>query len=506
MSISALTWRRITLAAIFLPLLLWLLLQWVPQERHLTLLHFNDFHGQLAPYPEDNPKASAGGIARLAGTVEAIRKEDPRRTLVLLFGGDLLQGTMLSSLHHGHPDLAMLNALGLDAAVMGNHELDYGQENFIALLKEARFPWLAANAAIPGTQGLLRPSAIVEGKDGLRIGILGLTTSELVTTTHPRNSKGVTLIDPLTAARGQLTALEAKTQVQILLSHLGFAEDRRMARELQGIDLIVGGHNHFAFEQPKREGEVMILQAGERGRWLGRLDIKIKGDRLELESYRLIPINADSPADPVMAGQVEAMSKEVSKEMDRVVGRALVPLDGRRESVRRKESNLGNFCADAARKLTQVDVVLFNGGTFRDSIGAGAVTLGKIHRVFPFGNELVTGTLPGSELQAALDQSAALDPEDNPGGFLQVSGLRFVIAGGRAVDVKVGDKPLDPSAQYRIATSDFLAEGGDGYSRFAQALQQKISTGNRLLDMVVTAFEENPGGIGTAVDGRIERR
>lgn len=505
MSISARAWRYILVAALLL-LVLWPLSQRAPQEQHLTLLHFNDFHGQLAPYPEDDPKASVGGIARLAGTVDAIRKEDPRRTLVFLFAGDLLQGTMLSSLHHGHPDLAMLSAMGLDAAVMGNHELDYGQENFIALLKEARFSWLAANAAIPGTQGLLRPNAIVEGKDGLRIGILGLTTSELVATTHPRNTKGVTLTDPLTAARGQLPALEAETQVQILLSHLGLAEDRRMARELKGIDLIVGGHNHFTFEQPKREGDVMILQAGERGRWLGRLDLKVKGDRLEMESYRLIPINADSPTDLAMAGQVEAMSKEVSKEMDRVVGQSLVFLDGRRESVRRKESNLGDFTADAARRLTQADVVLFNGGTFRDSIETGPVTLGKIHRVFPFGNELVTGTLPGNELQAALDQSAALDPEDNPGGFLQISGLSFVIEAGRAVDVKVAGRPLDPSAQYRIATSDFLAEGGDGYSRFAQALQQKVSTGNLLLDMVVTVFEENPGGIGVEVDGRIKRR
>ncbi len=505
MSLSIRVWRRIALLSLLLLPILWLALHREPQAQRLTLLHFNDFHGQLTPYPEDPVKDSLGGIARLAGTVEAIRRESPDRTFILLFAGDLLQGSMLSSLHHGHPDVEMFNAMGVDAAVMGNHELDYGQENFLSLLKEAKYPWLAANADIPGAQGLLRPTAIIEGKGGLRIGILGLTTSELVTTTHPRNSKGVQMTDPLVAANAQLAELTAKSDVQILLSHLGFSEDRRMANQLKGIDLIVGGHNHFLFAQPKQEGGKWIVQAGERGRWLGRMDLKIEGDRIEMESYRLIPINADSPFDGRMAGVVDALSQEVSKAMDRVVGQSLVFLDGRRETARRVESNLGDFTADLARKLTRTDVALINGGTFRDSIPAGPVTLGKIHRVFPFGNEVVTGTLLGADLQKALDHSAALDPEDNPGGFLQVSGLSFTIEAGRAVDVMVGGKPLGPSAEYRIVTSDFLAEGGDGYGLFAQALKDKTGTGNLLLDMVAAAFEEK-GDIRVEVDGRIQRR
>lgn len=501
------TWSRIgvLLSALLLLPLLWLLQPKTPAEYRLTLLHFNDFHGQLASFEEGPDKRSVGGLARLAGTVDAIRKASPDRPVLLLFAGDLLQGSMLSSLYHGRPDIDLFNAMGMDAAVLGNHELDYGQENLIERVKQARFPILSANAQIPGTGDSLRSHTVIKTTEGLRVGILGLTTPELLTTTHPRNTKGVTVADTQTVASRLMDELSAQSDIQILLSHLGFSDDQRMARELKGIDLIVGGHNHFTFDQPRREGEVLILQAGERGHWLGRMDLRVKEGKVTVEDYRLIPIDASSPVDTAMAQRVDALSREVSKEMDRVVGHAAIRLDGSRETARRVESNLGDFIADQARRLSQVDVVLLNGGTFRDSIDAGPVTLGKIHRVFPFGNEVVTGRILGSELQRALDQSASLNPDDNPGGFLQVSGLRYTIANGRAVDVQVAGQPLRPDAEYSIATSDFLAEGGDGYAFLIQAIKQKRNTGNLLLDMVVTAFQEHRE-IRVETDGRIQRR
>jgi 2',3'-cyclic-nucleotide 2'-phosphodiesterase (5'-nucleotidase family) len=127
-----------------------------------------------------------------------------------------------------------------------------------------------------------------------------------------------------------------------------------------------------------------------------------------------------------------------------------------------------------------------------------------IYETFPFVNELVTGTLTGRQLQEALDRSASLEPEDNPGAFLQVSGLRYVIQGGRAVEVTVGGRPLDPDARYRAVMPDFLAAGGDGYAML-DAMEGKVLTGRLISDMVVEAFRTR-GAIVPVTDGRIARR
>jgi len=474
----------------------------------LTLLHFNDFHGQLAPYRDPEGGPVLGGIARLAGAVAQIRAEDPGCTLLVLFAGDLLQGTLLSSLFHGHPDVEMLNDLGLDAAALGNHELDYGQDNLRVLLGSAHYPVLAANVHLPWVDRSapspgLQASTVLQGRDGLRVGVLGLTTGELVTATHPRNTRGVVVDDPVATARRLLPGLVQASDIQILLSHLGYAEDRRVAEQTEGLDLIVGGHNHFAFEAPRWSHGVPIVQAGDRGRFLGRLDLTVTDGRVALLGYHLLPMDASVPEDPRLAARVAALSAQVDRDLDRVVGRTAVLLDGRRETVRRGESNLGSFVADLARELARTDLALLNAGTFRSSIAAGPVTLGQLQRVFPFANTLVTGRISGALLAQALERSAGLDPEDNPGGFLQVSGLRFVIRGGHAETIRVGGEPLRLDGEYRLVTSDFLAAGGDGYAMLTR-MGGRLDTGNLLLDLVAAALRER-GEIRPGTDGRIRR-
>lgn len=157
-----------------------------------------------------------------------------------------------------------------------------------------------------------------------------------------------------------------------------------------------------------------------------------------------------------------------------------------------------------ARALTSADLALFNAGTFRASIRAGSVRIRDIHEAFPFGNELVTATLSGATLQKVLERSAALDPQDDPGGFLQVSGIRLVIEDGKVHSVQVGDDPLDLNANYRLMTSDFLAAGGDGYAELKD-LPNAQATGTLMLDMVTDAFRQQET-VSAGIDGRILRR
>ena len=470
----------------------------------LTLLHFNDFHGQLEPYEDKETGKVLGGIARLAGLVAAIHAEDPPRPVLLLFAGDLLQGTTTSTLYLGRPDIKLLEEIGVNAAAVGNHEVDFGQDNLRKLASLVDFPLLAANLSAAPEPLPIRPYALFHPEGGPRVAVLGLTTEELVTTTHPRNAVGLGVSDPLAVAQALVPELDAQSDLLIILSHLGLAEDRRLAQGVAGVDLIVGGHNHFRFDKPVEENDVPIVQAGERGAYLGRLDLEVEKDRLIKWDYRLIPVDDQAPVDARIAAKVARLVARADQDLLAVVGRAGRELSAQRELIRRGEAPFGDLVADLAREYSGAQVALFNAGGFRASIPAGEVRLKEIYQAFPFRNELVTGMLTGAELQAALDHSAGLDSADNPGGFLQVSGVRLRIQGGKALDVTLNGQPLDPAADYSLVVPDFLAAGGDGYSMLA-GLRNPVNTGQLISDMLVAAFRRQ-GEMDAALDGRIERQ
>ncbi|AFL73869.1 5'-nucleotidase/2',3'-cyclic phosphodiesterase-like hydrolase [Thiocystis violascens DSM 198] len=473
----------------------------------VTLLHFNDFHGQLEP---DTDAASAtghpvglGGLARLAATVARVRAENPDRPVLLLFAGDLLQGTVSSSLFLGIPDVILFNRMGVDAAVMGNHEFDYGQDVFRRLAGQADFPFLSANIQTHPEPLPVQPSLVIDRPDSPTVALLGLTTPELTTATHPRNAVGVSVEDPVTVARRLVPELREQADLVVVLSHLGLTDDRRLAQAIPEIDLIVGGHNHFVLEQPVLEGDVVIVQAGERGHWLGRLDLACREGRLERTAYRLLPMDASVPEDPEMATEVARIVAEAESGLAEEIGMAAVDLSARREDIRRGEAVFGNLMADLAREVTLADVALFNAGGFRASIPAGPVTLKQVYQAFPFRNELVVGQLTGAQLIAALQRSAAFDPEDNPGGLLQVSGLRYVIADRRLASASLQDGPIDPERLYQVVMPDFLAAGGDGYAMLTE-MTAPVMTGRLISDLLIDAIRHGKT-IAPVLDGRIRR-
>jgi len=473
------------------------------EGQHLTLLHFNDFHGQLEPYTDPETHTSVGGIARLAAAVEKVRAEDPGRALLLLFSGDLLQGTVTSSLFLGIPDVILFDRLGVDAAVMGNHDLDYGQNTFRHLAALANFPFLTANVQTLPRPLPVKPYVVISKPGGPNVAILGLTTRELTTTTHPRNVIGVSVEDPLDVARRLTATLREEGDMLIVLSHMGIAEDRKLARDIQDIDLIVGGHNHNLYTQPVMVGDVAIVQAGERGRWLGRMDLACSRGHMVRTGYQMLSMNTAVPQAPLVAADVERVAAAADEGLTRKVGYSKVDLSARREEIRRRESGFGDWVADLAREVTHADAALFNGGNFRASIPAGPVTLKQIYEAFPFGDELVVGHLTGAQLIEALQRSASLNPEDNPGGFLQVSGLRYSIANGTLESAMLADSPIDPARQYIVVVPEFLAEGGDGYAMLKD-MQDKVMTGHLISDMVTGAFRTGIPVTAT-VDGRIRR-
>ncbi|MBK5968504.1 MULTISPECIES: bifunctional metallophosphatase/5'-nucleotidase [Thiorhodovibrio] len=481
---------------------------WADEALPLTILHFNDFHGQLDPVDDPTGDGASrkqlGGIARLAWLVQSIRAEEPTRPVILLFGGDLLQGTVTSTIFLGAPDIEFLTDMGVDAAVMGNHELDYGQAVFRERLDTAGFPILAANLDASPVPFPTPATVVLHPAGGPRIGILGLVTEELTTTTHPRNTSGIRMMPPADIAAGWLPWLRARADLVVVLSHLGLKADRQLAHSVPGIDLIVGGHNHRLLRQPEIEHGVAIVQAGSRGQYLGRMDLVVQDGQIDIQDYRVIPVDNSIPEDARIATGVAELNARLAEEIEVVVGHNAQVLDASRAVIRRTESNFGDWVGDLARALTGADVALFNAGTFRASLPAGEVRIRDIHEAFPFGNELVTATLSGATLQQVLNRSAALDPQDDPGGFLQVSGIRLVIADGQAQSVQVGGEPLDITAKYRLVMPDFLAAGGDGYAELKD-LSDATATGRLVLDMVTEAFRQQDT-LNAGVDGRLLRR
>ncbi len=464
----------------------------------LTILHINDFHGALQPTRPAAERPEEGGAARLAALVKAERTP----TTLFLAAGDLLQGTNLSNLFAGQPAIEAFNLMGLDASAVGNHEFDNRQPALGERAAAARFPFLAAN--ITG-DGPWKPAVILT-VGSLRVALFGLTTEETPVATHPRNVKGLVFGDPVATARRLVAELRPQADLIVALTHLGVEEDEKLAAAVPGIDVIVGGHTHTKIEQPETIGGALVLQAYERGVFLGRLDLDVTDGKVTAHRYRLLPVTAAGGEDPAVAALVTGYQQRLCDRMNEPVGTALVDLEGGKEAMRTRETNLGDLVADAMREAAGADVALVNGGTIRAGIPAGPVTRGTIYNALPFDNWLISFAITGKELREALETGVAR-VEVRDGGFSQVSGMSFTFdpkapAGSRIVAVSVGGQPLDESHRYVIATHDFLAAGGNGYTVFA-GHDPVYNDSGRWLRVVLEDWWRRRGNVAYATDGRI---
>lgn len=477
-----------------------------PRPKALTILYFNDLHGNLEPFKRPEDPRPVGGIARMAALVRRIERENRAagRATILLEGGDVLQGTPMSAVFRGDPDVEVFNRMGVDAMTLGNHEFDFGQKNLRRLVAKARFPIVSANV-YAGRRRFVPPWTMLTPAPGLRVAVIGLTTTETPETTFPTNVAGLRFTDPVAEASQLAARLERRADLVVALTHIGIEEDRRLAREVPQVDVVIGAHNHLLVDPPERVGDTVVCQAFERGLYLGRLDLEIRNGKAVVTRSELIPIDDRLPEDPSIATLVRAYARQLDRRLDVVVGRTKTVLEGERAVVRTRETNLGNLVADLMREAARADVALMNSGGIRAGIDAGPVTLKEVLTAFPFDNMVVAVKLPGSAIRAALERSASLEPDDLPGGFLQVSGLSYAIEGGRAVDIRVGGVPLDDARIYTVAMTNFTFAGGDGYTLFREQSRGHSDTGLVLNNLVIERLRTG-GEVNAMVEGRIVKR
>lgn len=476
---------------------------------NLTLLFFNDLHGHLLPFTvklDDGTKQEVGGIARMATLVEQIRAENDKKgaRTILLVAGDLLQGTPMSTVFHGQPDIQALNMMAVAAMTVGNHEFDFGLENFLTREGEAKFPFISSNIVWRETGKLLcQPSASFPLSDSLKLTVIGATTSQLLFTTKPENVDKLSVTDPVKAVKDEFAKVQNQGPV-LLLSHNRAADDEDIARSVPGLIAIIGGHDQILMNPKKMVGDVPVFQAFEKGRYLGRADFAVDPatGRAALLSSTYIPVTAAIKPDPAMAKMIETYREKLDVKFKEVIGKSATFMDGERERIRFEETNLGDFVTDIMREYTSADVALLNAGSLRASIDEGTITVETVFKVMPYENEVVKVSLTGREIISVLTRAVMGTRADEDGGFLHVSGLSFKIRGKTPEDIKVGAAPLDLAKTYTVAITDFMAEGGDGYNLFKT--KPALKTGSPLRELIVETIRER-GTVDAKKDERIVR-
>lgn len=440
--------------------------------KHLTILHFNDIHGHL------EAEADGGGAARIAAIVRAVEEENRANgaETIVLFGGDAFSGTPISSEFRGGAEFDFFRLLGVDAMALGNHEFDFGIPRLEELASQAPFPVLSANTYWKGgAQRLMPPSAVLPTAPA--VGLFGATTPETPRVTNPANVEALVFTDPIREAKEQVRELARSASVRIALTHLGVKRDMELARKVRGIAAIVGGHDHVAPGGYCRTvKKIPVCQTPANGRFVGRIDFEIDGNRAAYAGSTLIPVSPEAPEDPAAAELVAGYAKRLGKKYDVVVGKAATDL----KRARGVFFPLGELVAEAARRAGKADAAFTNSGGIRSSLLKGPIRIRDVAEVLPFPNRIIVLPLRGDLLEEVIAFCAGR----GGGAFLQVSGMSYRLEGGRPVDLLVAGQPLDRSRLYRIATVDFLSSGGDGLTML-KAIPNQTDTGILLRDAFV---------------------
>jgi len=274
------------------------------ETKHITILHTNDVHSHIDPFPADHPRnANMGGVARRANLIESIRKENPN--VLLLDAGDIFQGTPYFNYYGGELEFKLMSMLNYDLATMGNHDFDNGLEGFYAQLPHAKFDFVSANYDFKNTMldGIVKPYKTFK-KDGIKIGVFGLGI-ELEGLVDKKNYKETVYKNPVETAQEMTRILKTqeKCDLIICLSHIGYTyknepnkvSDLNLAAQTKDIDLIIGGHTHTFLDKPtivkNLDGiDTLVNQVGCYGINLGRIDFYFDKDKNKSNSGRTIVV------------------------------------------------------------------------------------------------------------------------------------------------------------------------------------------------------------------------
>ena len=440
------------------------------QNIRVSILHVNDVYQFM---PVDGGRR--GGLARLLTLKKEVLKDNPNTIFTL--GGDTLSPSVETRTYKGAQMIDAWNAVGIDYAVFGNHEFDVKTDVLLARMKESKFQWLGANVFDTKTNKTFAdlPPFVIREIAGVKIGFIGFLLPETKQTSSMEDSLQV--LDFCSTAKKLVKQMRKKFKVNAVigLTHLSMTQDKQLA-QCADFDLILGGHEHTLLQSSSNGTPIFKMTADARE--LGRFNLNFNAATKRFESldWEIIPVT-DQIEDAPEFLPIFDKYKDLLVKLAEPVGMTGVSLDALSISNRTKETNIGNFVADAYRTAANADVALVNGGSIRADLtyNPGVLTKRDVLSILPFNNPIVKIEITGKSLREALEHGvarSAVGEDGEPGRFPQISGMSFKFdttkpAGSRISEILISGKPLEENKTYTLATSDFLVtRGGDGYTMF----------------------------------------
>ena len=502
----------------------------------IIILHTNDVHCQI-----DQKKNKDGIVTNIGyAGVLAYKKEMENlhgiNNVTLVDAGDAIQGGPIGTLSKGEYIVDIMNYVGYDIACPGNHEFDYGMENFLKLSTEtSKANYICCNFRDLEGNPILSPYTLIKYGD-LTIAYLGINTPESFTKSSPiyfQDENGNYIYDFAQGEKGQTLykavqkyvdeAIKEGANYVVAIGHLGdegaseYWSSKSLIKNTYGIDIFIDGHSHEVYSEilkNKKGKNVLLAQTGTKLQNLGKITINTKNKKITSEF-----ISNYKAQDEDAVNYIEGIKNKFSDVLQEVIAKSSVTLTTldpttHKRAIRNSETNLGDFCADAYRAMVGADIAFANGGGIRADIEEGNITYEEIINVHPFGNEICMIETTGQDILDALEIGACEYPIEN-GGFLQVSGLsytidpsipssvvfnergQFVKVDGkyRVTEVMVGNEPLVLNKTYTLASHNYMIKnGGDGYTMF---MDDKIIKDSVVIDngALINYITENLNGV-----------
>lgn len=465
----------------------------VPYKIHIV--HTNDLHARLEPFSDDGSSCAdpagndkcLGGFARLGGFFSLQRRQYP--DMILLDAGDRFFGTIFYTMHKSRDISMLMNQMNYTAMNIGNHEFDDGLPELERFVASVSAPVVAANVVFPESSPLrdsIKPSVVIN-RGGRKIGIIGAVTKR--TKLFSAGSGETEISSVKVAVRAEIEKLKKENvDIIIIVSHVGFEYDKKMASAIEGIDIIISGHSHILLSNDKEEKDkagpypvvisgpsgrpVLIVSAGMGGRHAGVLDVVFdkKGNLIKFEGGTR-RMDASVPEDPSIKKQVAAYASEIADIRNNRVAvlKSAAGMSQDDSGTCMKECLLGEVVTDVLhRAFPKADIVLINAGSLRRGLPAGTVTFGDITAVLPFDSEAVFVKMTGREVADMLDRGVRPHKKlKRMNSFFQASGLSYEYLLNRGeneevINILVGGLPLEPDKVYTVLMNSFTANGGDG--------------------------------------------
>jgi 2',3'-cyclic-nucleotide 2'-phosphodiesterase / 3'-nucleotidase len=483
------------------------------QRAHVVILSTTDMHGHIFPLDYYTNKYDNVGIAKVATLIKEARRNDP--DLLLVDSGDTIQGTPLEYFHNKRhntpPDPMMLamNALQYDSMTVGNHEYNFGLKVLEKARNEAKFPWLSANTFATATSAPHYQPYIVKEVQGIRIGVLGLTTPGIPNWENAPNYAGLEFHESVSEAKKWVPLLreKEKADVVVIAMHMGIEEDLRsgqtnpaqvpnenaaiaIARQVRGIDVILMGHTHREVPSLVVNG-VLLTQANRWASHLARVDLYLEknaGGRWEIvaKSARTLPVNEKTEIDEQIAKLGEPYDQETQAWLTRTIGQSNEDLGA--QQCRFRDTAIIDLIQRVQLEASHADVSMAACFNPQAHISKGAVTVRDIAGLYEYENTLVTLELTGRQLKEALEHSARYFKSYQPGKSLsdlvdeRIPGYNFDMAegvtydidltkpfGGRIQNLKFKGQPLSPTQKLRVVTNNYRVNGGGGFTMYKDA-------------------------------------